>query len=50
MSVWVSALPSHLTQLSYEAREVACHSIDSYRDKISGELDCIQWTEVASLV
>ena len=36
MSGWVADLPS--SRLSYEALEVACHSIDSYRDKISGEL------------
>jgi hypothetical protein len=33
MSGWVADLPS--SRLSYEALEVACHSIDSYRDKIS---------------
>ncbi|CAI8050590.1 Protein RRNAD1 [Geodia barretti] len=35
MSGWVADLPS--SRLSYEALEVACHSIDSYRDKISDD-------------
>ena len=41
MSHWCTELLSgeisRSSQLSYEALEVACHSIDCYRDKITGE-------------
>ena len=32
MSRHVTSLPNH--QLSYEAREVACHSVENYRDRL----------------
>lgn len=37
MSKWLRDRPVELTHLSYEAREVACHSIDSYREKLIGD-------------
>ena len=37
MSRWLSGLPEELNRMSYEAREVACHSIDTYREKLSSE-------------
>ena len=37
MSRWLSGLPTELTGLSYAAREAACHSIDSYRERVTGE-------------
>ncbi|NP_001089353.1 methyltransferase like 25B L homeolog [Xenopus laevis] len=35
LSCWVAQLPGH--QLSYKAREVACHAIEDYRQRLRGE-------------
>ena len=37
MSHCLLELPLSHTQLSYEAREVACHSVDTYRQRLVGE-------------
>ncbi|XP_061333939.1 methyltransferase-like protein 25B [Pezoporus flaviventris] len=34
LSAWVSALPGH--ELSYRARESACHALEQYRDRLAG--------------
>ncbi|MEE6491404.1 hypothetical protein FKM82_016208 [Ascaphus truei] len=35
MSSWVAQLPGH--KLSYKAREVACHAIEDYTERLKGE-------------
>ncbi|XP_029437556.1 protein RRNAD1 isoform X2 [Rhinatrema bivittatum] len=35
MSAWVAQLPGH--RLSYKAREVACHAIEDYAERLRGE-------------
>ncbi len=41
----VRSLPGH--SLSYEAREVACHSIEAYRERLCGRCLCyIVWTSL----
>lgn len=37
MSKCLTQLPASHTQLSYAAREVACHSIEMYRERLVGE-------------
>ena len=37
MSKRLTVLPASCTQLSYAAREVACHSIEMYRERLVGE-------------
>ena len=38
MSRYLLDLPDDQIHLSYEAREVACHSIDTYRERLVGEI------------
>ena len=37
MSQCLAGLPAGHTQLSYEAREVACHSMEAYRERVLGD-------------
>ena len=37
VSECLSKLPVSHTELSYEAREVACHSLEAYRERLEGE-------------
>ena len=39
MSECLSKLPVSHTELSYEAREVACHSLEAYRERLEGEAE-----------
>ncbi|KAM9294549.1 methyltransferase-like protein 25B [Gastrophryne carolinensis] len=40
MSSWVSGLPGH--KLSYKAREVACHAIEDYIERLKGDSDILR--------
>ncbi|XP_068109659.1 methyltransferase-like protein 25B isoform X2 [Hyperolius riggenbachi] len=40
LSSWVSCLPGH--KLSYKSREVACHAIEDYIDRLKGESDILR--------
>ncbi|CAI9532401.1 unnamed protein product, partial [Staurois parvus] len=40
MSSWLSLLPGH--KLSYKSREVACHAIEDYIDRLKGESDILR--------
>ncbi|KAM3918684.1 methyltransferase-like protein 25B [Leptodactylus fuscus] len=40
VSSWVSGLPGH--KLSYKSREVACHAIEDYIERLKGESDVLR--------
>lgn len=40
MSSWVSRLPGH--KLSYKSREVACHAIEDYIERLKGDSDILR--------
>ncbi|XP_073495609.1 methyltransferase-like protein 25B [Phyllobates terribilis] len=40
ISSWVSGLPGH--KLSYKSREVACHAIEDYIERLKGESDMLR--------
>ncbi|XP_071970993.1 methyltransferase-like protein 25B [Engystomops pustulosus] len=40
VSSWVSGLPGH--ELSYKSREVACHAIEDYIERLKGESDVLK--------
>ncbi|XP_075700814.1 methyltransferase-like protein 25B isoform X2 [Rhinoderma darwinii] len=40
VSSWVSRLPGH--KLSYKSREVACHAIEDYIDRLQGDSDILR--------
>ncbi|XP_056401112.1 methyltransferase-like protein 25B, partial [Hyla sarda] len=40
VSSWVSGLPGH--KLSYKSREVACHAIEDYIERLKGESDILR--------
>ncbi|XP_075048762.1 methyltransferase-like protein 25B [Mixophyes fleayi] len=40
MSSWVSGLPGH--KLSYKSREVACHAIEDYIERLKGDSDILR--------
>ncbi|NXF56322.1 RRNAD protein, partial [Oceanites oceanicus] len=40
MSAWVAGLPGH--QLSYRAREAACHALEEYAGRLDGESSCLR--------
>ncbi|XP_069805871.1 methyltransferase-like protein 25B [Dendropsophus ebraccatus] len=40
VSCWVSGLPGH--KLSYKSREVACHAVEDYIERLKGESDILR--------
>ncbi|XP_042640947.1 protein RRNAD1 isoform X2 [Tyto alba] len=40
LSAWVAGLPGH--QLSYRAREGACHALEEYAGRLAGESGCLR--------
>lgn len=40
LSAWVAGLPGH--ELSYRAREAACHALEEYRGRLDGESDSLR--------
>ncbi|XP_072269291.1 methyltransferase-like protein 25B [Pyxicephalus adspersus] len=40
MSSWVSGLPGH--KLSYKSREVACHAIEEFTQRLTGDTDILK--------
>ncbi|XP_054043798.1 LOW QUALITY PROTEIN: methyltransferase-like protein 25B [Rissa tridactyla] len=40
LSAWVAGLPGH--ELSYRAREAACHALEEYRGRLDGENDSLR--------
>ncbi|XP_074785076.1 methyltransferase-like protein 25B [Athene noctua] len=40
LSTWVAGLPGH--QLSYRAREGACHALEEYAGRLDGESGCLR--------
>ncbi|NWI33776.1 RRNAD protein, partial [Sula dactylatra] len=40
LSAWVAGLPGH--ELSYRAREAACHALDEYVGRLQGESSCLR--------
>ncbi|NXL40094.1 RRNAD protein, partial [Glaucidium brasilianum] len=40
LSTWVARLPGH--QLSYRAREGACHALEEYTGRLDGESSCLR--------
>lgn len=41
LSQFVAQLPAPRGRLSYEAREVACHSLEAYREKLRGKSELL---------
>ncbi len=41
LSQFVAQLPAPRGRLSYEAREVACHSMEAYRERLRGESELL---------
>ncbi|XP_072702977.1 methyltransferase-like protein 25B isoform X2 [Ciconia boyciana] len=40
LSAWVAGLPGH--ELSYRAREAACHALEEYAGRLDGESGCLR--------
>ncbi|NXC23217.1 RRNAD protein, partial [Corythaeola cristata] len=40
LSAWVAGLPGH--ELSYRAREAACHALEEYAGRLSGQSRCLR--------
>ncbi|NXS42226.1 RRNAD protein, partial [Balaeniceps rex] len=40
LSTWVAGLPGH--ELSYRAREAACHALEEYMGRLGGESGCLR--------
>ena len=40
LSAWVAGLPGH--ELSYRAREAACHALEEYAGRLGEESDCLR--------
>ncbi|NXT43600.1 RRNAD protein, partial [Pelecanoides urinatrix] len=40
LSAWVASLPGH--ELSYRAREAACHALEEYAGRLDGESGCLR--------